>query len=73
MIEGVVIKVIDSKTAKINVVEVSIHPVYGKVLRKNKKIMCQVNGLELNDGDKVLVESSRPYSKMKKHIVVKKI
>jgi len=72
MIEGSVVKIIDNKTVKVNVVNVVIHPVYGKVLRKTKSVMCHVENIELSNGDKVFVECSRPYSKMKKHIVVKK-
>jgi len=73
MIEGIVLNVIDVKTAQVSIVEISRHPLYNKIVRKVKKVMCNVEGLVINKGDKVLIKPSRPYSKMKKHIVIKKM
>ena len=72
MIEGIVLNVIDGRTAEVSIVEISRHPLYNKIVRKNKKVMCNVEGVSINEGDKVFIKPSRPYSKMKKHVVVKK-
>ena len=73
MVEGVVVKICDSQTAQVSVVEIVKHPLYKKVVRKSKKFACQYEGIVLGCGDKVLIKESRPYSKMKKHVVVKKV
>ena len=73
MIEGVVVNISSIKTAMVCVTSVTKHPLYKKEIRKEKKFACQYDGIELNKGDKVLIKSCRPFSKSKKHIVVKKI
>ncbi len=71
MIEAEVIKVIDSKTAIVSVVKVSIHPLYKKVIRKKHKIMCHISdGTAVKEGMIVKVVASKPYSKNKKHCIV---
>lgn len=73
MIEGVVVKISGSKTAQVSVVRIFQHPFYGKTIKQKKKFACQFEGIDLHAGDKVMISSCRPYSKTKKHIVVKKI
>lgn len=73
MIEGFVTKINGNNTVYVTVVNVSKHPVYGKVIRKEKKVACQFSNIELCNGDRVMIESCRPYSKKKRHMVVKKV
>ena len=72
MNEGVVIKVFDGSTAKVKVVNVSTHPVYKKIVKKSVNVMCNFDIENVEVGDKVFISSSRPYSKRKKHVIVKK-
>ena len=73
MNEGVVVKISGKQTAQVNILEVARHYLYGKVIRRVKKVACHFKDIELNSGDKVLISGCRPYSKTKKHIVVKKL
>ena len=72
--EGSVVKIIDNATAKVLVIERSIHPLYKKVLNKKKYFLCQIgDGVKVELDNKVVVNNCKPYSKMKKHIIVKVI
>lgn len=71
MIEGEVVKVIDSKTAVVLAVKFSIHPLYKKVVRRKHKIMCHINDNDtVKEGMIVKVITSKPYSKNKRHCIV---
>ena len=72
MVEGFVVDISGEKTAKVNVVKITRHPLYGKVVKKNKMIACQIGSTNVRCGDKVIITSCKPYSKTKKHIIVKK-
>lgn len=73
MMEAKIVKIIDGHTVKVLVVETKRHPLYNKVLKKKKYYMCHVGELQVAVDGKVMIESSRPYSKMKKHVVVEVI
>jgi len=67
--------VIHSKTPQTTVVQVTrrwTHPLYHKILTKKKKFLCQ-NEMELNPGDKVIIQECRPQSKRKRWQILKKI
>ena len=70
MREARIVKIIDARTVKVLVMETKRHPLYNKVLKKKKYYMCHVNELQVAVDSKVMIENSRPYSKMKKHVVV---
>ena len=70
MMEARIVKIIDTHTVKVLVMETKRHPIYNKVLKKKKYYMCHVNELQVAVDSKVMIENSRPYSKMKKHVVV---
>ncbi len=67
--------VISSKMDKTVVVRVERsyrHPLYGKVVRTSKKYYAHNDQSEkLQEGDKVLIEEARPYSKLKRWRVVR--
>ena len=72
MMEGSVVKIIDNLTAKVLVIETSIHPLYKKVLNRKKYYLCQIgDGLKVEEHSNVELKNCKPYSKMKKHIIVK--
>ena len=73
MMEARVLKIIDARTVKVLVMETKRHTLYNKVLKKKKYYMCHVNNLQVAVDNKVMIDSSRPYSKMKKHVVVEVI
>jgi small subunit ribosomal protein S17 len=47
------------------------HPVYGKVVRTHRKFHAHDEASTANVGDKVTIEESRPYSKLKRWRVIK--
>lgn len=73
MIEAVVVKKICDNTVKVYVEKTNRHLLYGKVVKKKKFYLVQNNGVDVGDGDKVLIALSRPFSKKKKHILFKKV
>lgn len=59
-------------TVKVEVTEVISHPVYKKLVSKNKKILAH-NDLELAIGDKVEIAETKPISKLVRWKVIKKL
>lgn len=60
-----------------NTVKVEVHvskrdKLYSKIIRRKKRYLAQCN-IELEAGDKVILKETRPLSKNKRWIVVKKI
>jgi len=49
------------------------HPFYGKVITRSKKYKVHFENIELKDQDKVLIKETRPISKEKHFVVIKKI
>ena len=71
---GHIVKVIDDKTAKVLVVRSVVHPLYKKVLNIKKYYLCQIGkDVVVECCNNVLINECKPYSKMKKHIIVKVI
>lgn len=69
-------KVVSTKMQKTVVVEVERkfqHPIYKKVITKHKKYKAHNENFNLKEGDMVLIEETRPISKEKHFIVVKKL
>ena len=54
------------KTVVVKVERITIHPLYGKRIKKHKKFMANDPENQCNIGDKVLIQESRPLSKNKK-------
>lgn len=48
------------------------HKLYGKLIKVTKKIKADTNGMEINEGDLVVIEQTRPLSHDKNFKVVKK-
>jgi small subunit ribosomal protein S17 len=69
-LSGVVVSQKNPKTVAVNVVYYKSHPKYKKVIKTNKKIQAHYENLDLNLGDVVNIESSRPFSATKRFLVV---
>ena len=69
---GTVISQKNVKTASVELVSNYRHPRYKKVIKRKKKVQVHNENLLLQVGDKVIIKSSRPYSKTKRFLVIKK-
>ena len=70
MREGTVLSASMDKTAVVSVVDRVRHPLYRKTLQRTKKLYVHDEKNDLNVGDRVRVQETRPYSKQKRWRVV---
>jgi len=72
---GTVIGLKSAKTATVELISVRLHPKYHKPeeIKTKKQAHYKVEEFSLQLGDKVVIKSSRPYSKNKKFLVVEKV
>lgn len=70
-LKGVVTSLKNEKTATVTVSRRWKHPLYKKYVKRNKKYACHVEELDLELGDKVLIQACRPISKTKHFKVIK--
>lgn len=68
--EGVVSSVAMEKTAVVTVVDRVRHPRYAKTVQRSKKLYVHDETNDLNVGDRVRVQETRPLSKTKRWRVV---
>jgi small subunit ribosomal protein S17 len=61
------------KTVVVTVERLELHPKYKKYVRKRTKLYAHDEKAECKEGDRVLITETRPYSKMKRWRVVKKV
>lgn len=73
ILQGTVVSLKNTNTAKVSVERQWQHPLYKKSVKRNKSYACHVDGLELVEGDTVVIQESKPISKTKRFIVVKKV
>ncbi len=69
-------EIVSTKMKKTVVVKVErrfSHPKYKKVIKRHKKYKAHNEQFNLNLGDKVLIEETKPISKEKRFVVVKKL
>ena len=64
--EGVVTSSKMDKTAVVTVTDRVRHPLYRKTMQRSKKLYVHDESNELNEGDKVRVQETRPMSKQKR-------
>ena len=64
-VTGTVISSKMDKTISVRIERTVKHPLYGKYIRRSTKIMAHDEVNECNEGDIVIIESSRPLSKNK--------
>ncbi|MAE68436.1 30S ribosomal protein S17 [bacterium] len=68
--KGVITSAKMTSTVSVAVHRLVFHPVYKKRYRKSKKFLCDSNGMDLYEGDKVLIEECKPMSKNKHFKVI---
>ena len=61
------------KTVVVTIERLELHPKYKKYVRKRTKLYAHDEKAECKEGDRVLITETRPYSKMKRWRVVKKV
>lgn len=69
-------KVVSTKMHKTVVIEITrriAHPVYKKYIKVSSKIKADTQDFQLAEGDTVVIESTKPISRTKSFIVIKKI
>ena len=64
-VTGTVISSKMDKTISVRIQRTVKHPLYGKYIRRSTKVMAHDEINECNEGDIVIIESSRPLSKNK--------
>lgn len=60
-------------TVTVEVVRKWQHPLYKKFVKKTKKYACHVEGIELKEGDQVIIQECRPMSRTKRFMVTAKV
>ena len=68
--EGTVVSSSMDKTAVVSVVDRVRHPLYRKTLQRTKKLYVHDEQNDLNVGDRVRVQETRPLSKLKRWRIV---
>jgi small subunit ribosomal protein S17 len=66
MREGTVVSSSMDKTAVVTIVDRVRHPLYRKTLQRTKKLYVHDEQNDLNVGDRVRVQETRPLSKLKR-------
>ena len=64
--EGLVVSVAQEKTAVVEIVDRVRHRRYGKTVQRTKKLQTHDEDNQLNVGDRVRVQETRPLSKTKR-------
>jgi small subunit ribosomal protein S17 len=72
-LQGIVVSNKMQKTLVVEVERVKVHPKYKRRYKVHKKYKAHFDSGEYNIGDKVVIEESRPISKEKRWIVIKKL
>jgi small subunit ribosomal protein S17 len=53
------------KSISVSIERLVKHPIYGKFIRRSTKLLAHDENNECNEGDLVIIESTRPVSKRK--------
>lgn len=72
-ITGTVVSTKMQKTVVILVERKVAHKLYGKLIKVSKKIKADTNGMEIAEGEVVVIEQTRPISKDKNFKVIRKV
>lgn len=68
--EGIVVSAKMEKTVTVNVERTISHPRYKKVVKRSKKYYAHHEKNDLEAGQRVRIQETRPLSKLKRWIVV---
>lgn len=72
ILKGVVTSDKMDKTVIVKIDDLKKHPRYGRYYKSSKKYKAHSENNEFHTGDKVLIKETRPISKDKHFIVIKK-
>jgi small subunit ribosomal protein S17 len=72
ILHGYISRLIDEKTVKVTIYVSYKHPTYKKVVKRKKNFLCHNLLSDLQKGDKVSIQETRPYSKLKTWKVLQK-
>lgn len=73
ILKGTVVSDKMNKTVVVKVDDFKKHPRYGRYYKSNKKYKAHDEKGEFHIGDKVIIKETRPISKDKSFMVIKKI
>lgn len=71
--EGNVVTVKMQKTVLVNIERKVAHPLYKKLIKKNKKIMADTGDMKIEVGNRVKIGETKPISKYKRFKVLEVI
>lgn len=72
-LEGVIVSYKTPKTATVQVNRYFKHPAYRKYIKRSKRYKAHDETHAYKEGDKVVIQESRPISKDKKWVIIAKI
>jgi len=65
ILEGVIVSLKMQKTAVVRVSRVTAHPVYKRLIKKDRRMKADTSDLKLAVGDRVKIHETKPISKQK--------
>lgn len=72
-LQGTVLKISNNKTLTVRMEIKKSHPMYGRVVKSHKNYLVHNDLENIAVGDLVMIEESKPISKLKKFVLVKKV
>lgn len=69
---GTVVSTKMQNTVVVSIERKVAHKLYGKLIKVSKKIKADTNGMEISEGEVVVIEQTKPISKDKNFRVIKK-
>ena len=63
--KGIITSAKMTGTVAVTVHRHAFHPIYKKRFRRSSKFLCDTNGLDLHEGDEVMIAETAPLSKRK--------
>jgi len=72
-LQGIVTSAKTLKTVTVEVTRKWQHPLYKKFVKSTKKYACHVEGMEIKEGDSVIIQECRPMSRTKRFKVMAKV
>jgi len=73
VVSGKVVAVTSPKTVVVAVESFHRHPIYRKAVRKTRKFLAHVEGVEVTAGEMVQMQEIPPVSKKKHYIIIGKV
>ena len=65
ILEGVVVSLKMQKTAVVQISRVTAHPIYKRLIKRDRRIKADTALFKLNVGDRVKIQETKPISKLK--------